>query len=251
MGRIGRVLQVGPRLLPTALVFRALGLGALTVSALNLGGLSVGVPGVLCFNFFGIAGVLRPSVEPCRDLKSQPGAERAATTSPGWLDAPDRYSQRKRPSVPGGPAAAAAGWTAGASPQPCALELAFESGVAQAGADMPLTAILRSGDLDQLTTHARLAVGRPAVTVPEDLAGSSRYRPPPRRPASRTAALPARNGPPASKTPSGTRAHKVSPVHDDPRRESSSSHVSIVRVRSGRLCQPTTDPSRTARRCGG
>ena len=44
---------------------------------------------------------------------------------------------------------------------------------------MPLTAILRSGDLDQLTTHARLAVGRPAVTVPEDLAGSSRYRPPP------------------------------------------------------------------------
>ena len=31
---------------------------------------------------------------------------------------------------------------------------------------MPLTAIPRSGDLDQLTTHARLAVGRPAVTVP-------------------------------------------------------------------------------------
>src|SRR6478672_11841315 len=46
VGRIGRVLQVGPRLLPTALVFRALGLGALTVSALSLGGLSVGVPGV-------------------------------------------------------------------------------------------------------------------------------------------------------------------------------------------------------------
>ena len=61
---------------------------------------------------------------------------------------------------------------------------------------MPLTAILRSGDLDQQTTHARLAVGRPAVTVPEDLAGSSRYRPPPRRPASRMAALPARHGPP-------------------------------------------------------
>lgn len=38
---------------------------------------------------------------------------------------------------------------------------------------MPLTAIPRNGDLDQLTTHARLAVGRPAVTVPEDLAGSS------------------------------------------------------------------------------
>ena len=38
---------------------------------------------------------------------------------------------------------------------------------------MPLTAIPRSGDLDQLTTHARPAVGRPAVTVPEDLAGSS------------------------------------------------------------------------------
>jgi uncharacterized protein (DUF2267 family) len=36
-----------------------------------------------------------------------------------------------------------------------------------------------------------------------------------------------------------------------PRRESSSSHVSIVRVRSGRLCQPTTDPSRTAGRSGG
>jgi len=66
---------------------------------------------------------------------------------------------------------------------------------------MPLTAILRSGDLDQLTTHGRLAVGRPAVPVPEDLAGSSRYRPPPRRPASRTAALPARNGPPASRRP--------------------------------------------------
>jgi len=64
---------------------------------------------------------------------------------------------------------------------------------------MPLTAILRSGDLDELTTHARLAVGRPAVTVPEDLAGSSRYRPPPRRPASRTAALPARHGPPVCK----------------------------------------------------
>src|SRR4029079_2338274 len=28
----------------------------------------------------------------------------------------------------------------------------------------------------------------------------------------------------ASKGPSGTRAHKLSPVHDDPRRESSSSH---------------------------
>jgi hypothetical protein len=28
-------------------------------------------------------------------------------------------------AVPGGPAAAAAGWTAGASPQPCALELAL------------------------------------------------------------------------------------------------------------------------------
>jgi hypothetical protein len=139
----------------------------------------------------------------------------------------------------------------GSLTQPCALELAFESGFAQAGADMPLTAILRSGDLDQLTTHARLAVGRPAVTVPEDLAGSSRYRPPPCRPASRTAALPARNGPPASKRPSGTRAHKLSPVHDDPRRESSSSHVSIVWVRSGRLCQPATDPSRTAGRSGG
>jgi len=37
--------------------------------------------------------------------------------------------------------------------------------------------------------------------VLEDLAGSSRYRPPPRRPAARTAALPARNGPPASKRP--------------------------------------------------
>ena len=94
-------------------------------------------------------------------------------------------------------------------------ELAFEPGVAQAGADMPLTAILRSGDLDQLTTHAQLAVGRPAVTVPEDLAGSSRYRPPPRRPASRTAALAARNGPPH---PKGLAALELisSPVHDDP-----------------------------------
>src|SRR6185312_1426463 len=35
VGRIGRVLQVGPRRLPAALVFRALGLGALTVSALS------------------------------------------------------------------------------------------------------------------------------------------------------------------------------------------------------------------------
>ena len=136
-------------------------------------------------------------------------------------------------------------WTAGVSPQPCALELTFESGVAQAGADMPLTAIPRSGDLDQLTTHARLAVGRPAVTVPEDLAGSSRYRPPPRRPASRTAALPARNGPPASKRPSGTRAHKL-PSTRRPRRESSSSRTyqSFGCAADGYVSRPPIRPER-------
>jgi hypothetical protein len=34
--------------------------------------------------------------------KEPPGAERAATTSPAWLDAPDRYSQRKKARQEGG-----------------------------------------------------------------------------------------------------------------------------------------------------
>ena len=44
---------------------------------------------------------------------------------------------------------------------------------------MPLTVLPCGAGPDQLTAHAPLAADRPAITVPDDLAGPPRYRLPP------------------------------------------------------------------------